>query len=198
MNCIFCNIDDKKIENTILDETDNFYVLPAVGSLVDGYVLLVSKKHLSSMSLLTKKENREYEKLIKKYRKIFKSIYGHYPIIFEHGTNTLKRSASSVTHAHTHIVNHTFKDEKYIIEYLKLQKIESLQNIDNNSSYIMYMNEKGEMYISYSFKPISQMMRILIAKDLNLEETFDWKKFRYDDNMLSTINKIKDRNDNKS
>lgn len=195
MDCIFCNIDNKKIENTILDESDSFYVLPAVGSLVDGYILLVAKRHISAMSHLTKKENREYERLIEEYRNIFKNIYGYYPIIFEHGTvNPMKKSASSVNHAHTHVVNHRFMDERYILEYLKLQKIESLQDIDIKSNYIMYMNEKGETYISYDFKPISQMMRILIAKDLNSEETFDWQKFRHDDNMLSTIKKIKNNN----
>ena len=44
MDCVFCNIDNSKVENTIIDESDNFFVLPTIGSLVNGYLLIVSKR----------------------------------------------------------------------------------------------------------------------------------------------------------
>ena len=48
-NCIFCNVDKSMYYNTILEETNNFFVIPTKGSLVDGYVLIVSKKHYLNM-----------------------------------------------------------------------------------------------------------------------------------------------------
>ena len=44
-NCPFCNIDTSKIYNTIFEETKNFVVMTTKGSLTDGYIIIVSKKH---------------------------------------------------------------------------------------------------------------------------------------------------------
>ena len=74
INCIFCNLEKNKIENTILDETNHFYILPTVGSLVDGYILVVSKRYINSMSELTKNEMDEYNFIIKSIE-IFLEIF---------------------------------------------------------------------------------------------------------------------------
>ena len=102
MSCVFCNIDKSKLENTIIDESDNFVVLPTIGALVDGYLMIISKKHINSMSGLEEKERVEYEFLIEKYRNKFKNIYNKFPIVFEHGSpiNDSNMKASSVIHAH--------------------------------------------------------------------------------------------------
>lgn len=42
-------MDKSRFENTIIDESDSFIVLPSVGALVDGYLMIVSKKCINSM-----------------------------------------------------------------------------------------------------------------------------------------------------
>lgn len=197
MECIFCNMDKTKLENTILDETRYFYVIPALGSIVEGYILIISKRHVNSMSELTIEEMNEYEDLINKYREIFKSIYKKYPIVFEHGTpNTEdKIRANSITHAHTHIVNYNYKNEKYLIEKLnfkKINKINQMLNMNRNKNYIFYINSNNYIYITDAFKPISQYMRIEIAKDLNIPYKYDWHQNKFENNIILTINKIGD------
>ena len=120
MNCIFCNLDVGKTANTILEETKNFIVIPSVGSLTDGYILIVAKKHLYNMFELSNEVKEEYFNLVEKYRCMFKQIYKKYPIVFEHGTisHDLEKSSSSIVHAHTHIVNHNYNDEKSILNKL--------------------------------------------------------------------------------
>ena len=86
MKCIFCDIDQSKIENTIIEETKYFYILPTLGSLVDGYVLIVTKRHINSMSELNDNELEEYKTIIAKYQKLFNKVYNKTPIVFEHGT----------------------------------------------------------------------------------------------------------------
>ena len=51
MNCPFCNINYNDISNTIIEQTDNFFILPSKGSLCEGYLLIVPKKHIFSMHL---------------------------------------------------------------------------------------------------------------------------------------------------
>ena len=192
MKCPFCELDKSKIYNTILDESKYFYITPTLGSLVDGYILIISKSHINSMSLLTKEERLDYKLLIDKYRNIFKKIYGKYPIVFEHGSPNLddKNKASSVIHAHTHVVNHNYLNEKDLINKLKLKKIKNINEIIKNKNYIFYIGPNNEFYISYEFISISQCMRIEIAKDLKIDDKYDWRKYKFNDNAISTIEKI--------
>lgn len=197
MNCVFCNIDKSRHENTIIDESKNFIVLPSIGALVDGYLMIVSKKHINSMSELKEKERIEYELLIEKYRNKFKKIYNKFPIIFEHGSpiSNSNMKASSIIHAHTHIVNYKFIDEKLVIKKLNLKKVDNLNYLSRKQNYIMYINQKNIFYISYNFEHISQMMRKIIAKELDYENKFDWKKEMFIENINSTIKRFKKEND---
>ena len=74
MNCPFCKLDTTDIANTIIEETEYFYILPTLGSLVDGYVLIVTKRHINSMSELNDIELTEYQNIITKYQNIFKKL----------------------------------------------------------------------------------------------------------------------------
>jgi ATP adenylyltransferase len=190
-NCEFCNLDKTKITNTIIEEYPNFYIKVSLGALVEGYVLIISKRHICSMRELNQEEKIEYINIIKKYRDLFFNKYDQFPIIFEHGTSRKENvSASSIVHAHTHIVNHNFKNEKSILERLKLKQIDDYCLERNDKSYIFYMNSMGNQYITYEFEPISQMMRIYIAKDLEIQNKYDWKKYPFTENVIQTIKKL--------
>ena len=191
MKSIFCDIDHSKIENTIIEETNNFYIVPTLGSLVDGYVLIVTKRHINSMSELNDIELNEYLNIITKYQNVYKKIYNKTPIVFEHGTpnQNSEIKANSVTHAHTHIVNINFTNKKEIIEKYNFNEIKELNEIDKNKNYIKYIYD-NKKYITYDFPSISQLMRILVAKELGYEDKFDWKKERFEENIISTIKRI--------
>lgn len=192
MKCIFCDIDHSKIENTIIEETEYFYILPTLGSLVDGYILIVTKRHINSISELNENELIEYKNIIEKYKNLFKKIYNKTPIVFEHGTpnQNSKMKANSVTHAHTHIVNINFSNEKEILEKYNFKQINDFKEINKNTNYIKYISN-NKIYITYNFPSVSQLMRILIAEELNYKDKFDWKKERFDENIISTIERIK-------
>lgn len=193
-NCPFCKLDKSNIVNTIIDESANFLVLPSKGSLCDGYLLIVPKKHINSMNELTKNEKHELLHLINKYRDKFKSIYGKFPLLFEHGSSgqNADNSSSSIKHAHLHIVNHKFTNEIKIISELNLQKVD-IQNFFEfrNKNYISYISNGNEFYITYDFKPVSQQMRIYIAEDLGINNNFNWRQDNFDENIISTISKLK-------
>lgn len=192
MSCIFCNLDYSKVENTIIEESNNFIVVPARGSLVEGYLLIISKRHIDSMSQLNDEEIDEYLKLIRKYRRIFKKIYGKSPIVFEHGSPVLdsSMSANSVRHAHTHIINHVYLNENKIKEEVRFKRINSLRNIQLNRNYIMYIDNSNKKYVSYNFPGISQLMRIYIAEDIGINDS-DWKNKLFIDNINSTISSLR-------
>ena len=194
-NCPFCKLDTSLYYNQILEETNCFYIIPSLGSLVEGYVLILPKQHIYSMSKSNKKILEEYNGIIEKYRKIFKKIYGKYPIVFEHGTpNPSGISANSVIHGHAHIVNHNYKKESEMIKKLNFKKINSIYDIQSNKNYIYYKNQAGINYVTYEFEPISQIMQIYIANDLEINENYNWRNFAFENNILKTIKKIKENN----
>lgn len=192
IDCPFCEMDTSKLANTILNETKYFYITPSLGALVEGYILIISKRHINSMAELNAKEMNEYKKIIIKYRKIFNEIYNKYPIIFEHGTPNLKDGvkASSVIHAHTHVVNHHYKNENELIENLKFKRIEKIDKISLDKNYIFYLSPNNNFYLTNEFEPISQFMRVEIAKNLNLLNEYDWRKNKFENNIILTINDI--------
>ena len=55
----------------------------------------------------------------------------------------------------------------------------------------MYINKYNKTYITYNYNSISQLMRILIAKDLNIDDKYNWKNNKFNNNIKSTINIIK-------
>ena len=189
MSCIFCTLDKSKRENTILEETTYFYVIPAVGSLVVGYVLILCKRHIYSMAELNNKEQKEYEDLIEKYRNIFKSIYKKYPIVFEHGSPNIenKTKANSIDHAHTHIVNYQYKNEEKIIKNLNFNPIGELTQLTKKQNYILYINLNKVIYMTTNFPSISQLMRLVMAKELKIESKYKWQKETFKENIEQTI-----------
>ena len=189
MSCPFCNFNNDDISNTIIEQTQNFLILPSKGALCDGYLLIVPKQHLNSMNELDNKQKEELNIIIEKYQKKFFEIYNKSPIFFEHGSSqTQIMSASSVTHAHMHIVNHNFSNQNQIISELNFQKVDKKIFFKNqNKNYISYISPNGEYYISYNFKPVSQQMRIYIARDLNLTDCYNWKTFGFENNIIETI-----------
>lgn len=189
MSCIFCTLDKSKRENTILEETTYFYVIPDVGSLVVGYVLILCKRHIYSMAELNNKEQKEYEDLIEKYRNIFKSIYKKYPIVFEHGSPNIenKTKANSIDHAHTHIVNYQYKNEEKIIKNLNFNPIGELTQLTKKQNYILYINPNKVIYMTTNFPSISQLMRLVMAKELKIESKYKWEKETFKENIEQTI-----------
>ena len=166
MNCPFCQIDNTKIYNQTIEETKNFLIKPTLGSLVPGYILVIPKKHVSSILNLDLELKKEYKSILDKYRCIFKKIYGIYPLIFEHGTIDSNESTS-----------------------------QSSLEVTPNKNYIYYVSPKGVEYLTLDFLPQSQLMRKLIASDLNIKEKYDWHKFPFLENTTKTINDLKEYKD---
>ena len=192
--CPFCYINCDDEVNTIIEETDNFAILPSKGALVEGYLLILPKQHVTSMNELGDGEKEELKNLIDKYRGIFYNKFGKYPIIFEHGTNMQDsgNSASSITHAHYHIVNHKFLNEMKVINLLKFDKVDmGIFFEDKHKSYISYISPDFCFYITYNFEKVSQQMRIFIAEDLGIDSQYNWKKSNFDNNITKTINLFK-------
>lgn len=170
--------------------TKNFIVRGNLGSIVHGYHLVLPKKHILSMSSLTQEEIPDYIETINDMRKLYEEIYQKKPIVFEHGTNDIsKPKASSVVHAHTHIVNHNYSAEQQIIDYLGLKEVSSIEEmlrIGQGKNYISYISPSDRYYIGSPQQEESQIMRKFIANDIGKPDEWDWRKYPHLENSFET------------
>jgi diadenosine tetraphosphate (Ap4A) HIT family hydrolase len=85
-------------------ETERFVVLPSLGQLAQGHLLIVPRLHATSFGELDEAARREVEKLYSDLRALMGRQFSP-PVCFEHGSS---RSADAggcgITHAHLHLV----------------------------------------------------------------------------------------------
>ena len=158
MDCIFCNIDKTKLENTIIDETNNFLVLPAVGSLVEGYLLIISKRHLNSMAELTKEEKEEYQFLINKYHTLFKVV----------------RSKIEELRTLNYLLENTNDDkEKLLLKALIHSNKVMVEDIMREAGYMLPQSTNSNKFLNYLLNKEDDLDKTIINKLLEKLEVND-------------------------
>jgi ATP adenylyltransferase len=165
--CKFCNkfnsINSSLFhasEDTILLESKNFIVTPTLGSLVEGWVLIVSKEHFISVGQLNKTLVRE----------------------LEHGPCAPKQTVGcGIDHLHVHVVPlkfNLFEKAKEQASF-KWEKVASIvSNADYFESQLPYLfieTPTQEKYITTDANIPSQFFRKIIASELKIADLYDWK-----------------------
>lgn len=186
--------------NIRLYETENFAVIPSLGSIVEGWLLIIPKKHYLSYGYLSSEElYEELDDLIVYVGSIVKKAYGEF-VIFENGAFCSdKLVGCGVDYAHIHIV--PIKDDLIDIiktRYNKNYNWEQVKSLDvsstfvkNSQPYLYYRNQVGCSYITTDPNIPSQLFRKAIAYSRGIENEYDWKYHYFDENIDKTINSYK-------
>src|ERR1044072_1632122 len=86
-------------------ETDLFAVIPSIGPLTVGHVLLCPKEHFKSFSDIPARYYRECSAIKRHITDVLRHIYNKRVHCFEHGNaQNSERPVCSVEHAHLHFV----------------------------------------------------------------------------------------------
>jgi diadenosine tetraphosphate (Ap4A) HIT family hydrolase len=195
IKCPFCYGDESKVENHVIFQTKDFKVKPALGELVEGYLMVVPNYHIDAFSFCSKEELKKLRKLIDKLKKIIFDEYGIEPFVYEHGTGSKSNKfPDSVTHAHIHIIPHKIKDEQAMLDYLQMTKVDSFYDISKlrDENYFYYENQKGEMYVKnlYDRKDLRQYFRIQVAKEIGIPDKWQWREHFFIDKIENTVKKL--------
>lgn len=200
--CRFCDIyhdnEVRAISDTILYESEYFFVIPALGCLVKNYIMVISKRHILSMCSLNSSEKSELLDLLNQLRTMFKGKYGFYPVIFEHGASPIdaNRSACCVLHAHLHIVPYTIINQSEMLRSLNMTPVNGFSELflsGYNNPYIFFMDNQGELYFkNYKDDVVpSQIIRKWIAADMGCSDDWDWRNKQFLDNISDTVADLK-------
>lgn len=165
-------------------ENDDFAVIPSLGPLVPGHILLCPKGHVKSIALIDVSFWPNFDEFKCLVKDTLKLTYDKEIHFFEHGN--AQNSATplcTVEHAHLHafpasrinFANHT----DHRIPWIRIDPgIENFSYLVNKREYLYYESPDGEAYVAVTENLLlgSQYFRKVVAKVLGHYELWNWKK----------------------
>lgn len=180
----------------IVCESESFVAFPSLGSMVAGWLLIVPRRPLLNLRLLTNAERDELRNftatVIAKMNVFPGKAYG-----FEHGNNTVGGPVGcGVDQAHLHIVPLEFDLVQAAREKLD-DNIEWTER-DNAANFDATIPHSGEYVSIWSpadrygltgvmHEPRSQWVRRVIAEKLGREQAWDYKAHPDIQNLTKTV-----------
>lgn len=137
--------------NRLVCHSKNFFVISAIGAFVPGYLMIISKKLISSYALLEEKKLEEFYWLIDQLKKSIENTYKKKVIIFEHG---MCACVGGLDRAHLHMmpVNESTNDTDIINSINKV--------LDNRKAGINYVE-----FNNHKFRNIHDINQIITSSD---------------------------------
>lgn len=193
--CRFCFLSESEI---VLKETQNFYALPTVGSMVEGYLLLNPKSPLPSLGSMNVRSIGEFLSLKEEIKNALAHIYGGV-IFFEQGRVGVcialpGEDKTTCHHAHLHCVGVNVDLSKRICEdgYRPIKISEWGEVIDLAEKYphYLYYENMENMYFFPATSVPPQYLRFILAEALGIPDAADWRKAPNWENIRNTVKKL--------
>lgn len=195
--CVFCGefANHSPRSNRILWESEGFNLLPSIGSLTPGYLLLMPKRHIKSFAELDHDELLAALDIAEQARRVVSQEFGP-AIVAEHGPGALgSRSSACCDHAHWHLI----PCNPYSVS-LAYEHAGGSPAILNDITHLRQWNGKSYLFLSplkhvfwvwnQSEEFTSQFVRRVCAKILGVEELYDWAVFPFEENMILTKQRL--------
>ena len=197
--CCLCSISVAEAPRHSWDnpvfESRNFVAVPSLGSLVEGWLLLLPKMHLLSMGALPEELVAEMEDMKAKIGAHVRNEYGEI-CVFEHGPALASgKVGCSVDHAHLHVVPLTVDLSEaarpfmpHDSEWRRASWSECREAHLAGRDYLYFEQPFGYGRISTHTEFGSQVFRKAIASKIGRPDQFNWREFPEMDTVARTIN----------
>lgn len=183
-----------KTWNQPLFESHNFVAVPSIGALVEGWILLVPKRHFLSFGAVPDcllEEMKEFKSFL---CSALNECYGAV-VAFEHGPSAASRTVGcGVDHAHLHLVPLEFDLAAAVSPFLpndaswKSAEVEACQDAYDRGDDYLYLEQpigKGRIVTHENFG--SQLFRRAIAAETCVPDQYNWREHEQLSTVLATI-----------
>ena len=205
-DCGLCKIGDPdRVHGNValptysLMRTRTFHVVPSLGSLVAGWVMIVTRDHRLCMGELSDQEFRELVFLKEELSRELLKTYGRL-IVFEHGPSSPGTPVGcGVDHAHLHLVPVDIDVIEAIpglaptlnLEWCTVSDIREARSYFLEGVPYLYVEQAPSFrYITTHKHLPSQLIRRVIAKHIGRPGDYDWQQYPYWHNMVGTIGSL--------
>jgi diadenosine tetraphosphate (Ap4A) HIT family hydrolase len=182
----------------VLFESPNFVVVPTVGSIVPGWLLILPRKHFLCVGAMGDAMIQEMLDLRRRAAASLRVEFG--PVtFFEHGPAEPGTSVGcGVDHAHLHLVatriNLVEGAQQVLQEPLTWASVGGLEatatSFARKTSYLYVELANGKAWIGTGNRIGSQAFRKVIAAASGRTEAFDWKCHAFETNIQETIRAV--------
>jgi len=196
-DCFLCN---QNVKLTYYDDI-NFYAMLGIGPIIEGYSLIVTKKHIPSMLDLSDDLGKELTKVTSNIKKILLDKFGKC-IITEHGRvppceiEELDKHEAHCYHAHRLVfpINIDLTDS-FTRHNLKVYNFnsfsEALEKFRYKDEYLYFEKFDGTCIIAPTRNKIArQFFRYEIAEKIGKPELANWKRYPELKAVASTLDKL--------
>jgi diadenosine tetraphosphate (Ap4A) HIT family hydrolase len=199
IGCALCNgLDPKKqrhVWNEPLVETQNFVVIPSLGALVEGWVLIVPKRHAIAVGALASPLLVELHDLKTNVAAALGEHYQSPVCAFEHGPSHAGCTLGcGVDHAHLHLVPVAFSMRAAVEPYMPHQKQWRPATVEDcraafrsGVGYLYFEQPIGSGHIATDVNFGSQLFRRAIGTKIGLADQFNWRDYPQIANVETTI-----------
>ena len=103
MNCIFCKVVDKTVDAKLIFEDDDILAFRDLAPQSPDHILIIPKKHITSLNHTTKEDIPVLGKLLKASQMVAENL-GHAPQGYRVVINTGSHGGQTVEHLHLHLL----------------------------------------------------------------------------------------------
>lgn len=173
-DCPFCasNLQASTApHDQILWQNGLICVLPPLGSLTLGHLLVIARSHVVSMAQLGNPALRELDATLSNLRSTLRGKFGEY-LMFEHGTSPLSPSGPCIAHAHIHLFPLADKMCGQLISAMPWLSLPSYEVLGQyHHSEYAYLQVGMDHFVYPNPQIESQWIRRKVAQALNRD---DW------------------------
>ncbi len=190
----FNRIYEGRPENRVLFRSNDFAVIPSLGQIVEGYLLLLPIEHFKALGDLPDPFVDELAQICQLAGKVLRNEYGSF-ILFEHGTRSEGVGGCGIYHAHLHAVplGHVPDPVDALKKNFPCAELTHLNQVSKESaglpSYLFYQDSVGRRYLFDTGPLPSQYMRKILADALG-EQHWNWRDAGREERLLATIRRL--------
>jgi ATP adenylyltransferase len=189
--------DLRETWNQPVFESPNFVAIPSLGSLVEGWLLIVPKHHFISAAVLPAHLLGEMAQLKQNVCETLAKQYG--PVcVFEHGPAGEHRAAGcGVDHAHVHVVpvraDLMLAAQQFLPADVKFRQgtlAECRAAAESGSDYLYVEQPVGVEFVAFHQQFGSQTFRKAIASICGIPNEYNWRDHPNLNKVLATIDRL--------
>ena len=191
----FYNRNVTRPVDCIIYDSRYFYVVPELGALKLGFLMIVPKEHYLSVAQYPPALLKEYQQVCEDLEEILKNTFGAKIVtFFEHGTapGGYTSHKKSIVHAHTHVVTDFVMEDKYK-EMVQLKTIDDI-NVAAHTHYFSYQEgAHGDLQIAMDSEVYVQRQfpRQVMALQLGLAPgQYNWRHAAFHENSAATVYRL--------
>lgn len=197
--CALCegliSAGQRQVWNDPLAESPNFVVIPSLGALVVGWVLIVPKKHVIAVGALPDPLLAELSQLKSNIRSALREHYRSAVYVFEHGpSHEGTHLGCGVDHAHLHLVPVDLDLRRAMKSYMPREAqwrpadfLDCRAVFESGAGYLYLEQPSGCGQIATASDFESQLFRRAIATGVGLAEQYRWREYPQLRNVEATI-----------